>query len=87
MEEKKIVITESGMRMRGNWDSKEIIAYLIEGLCNVWNDAAGNIDVTRAGKAIIDTLIEQEDKYKLDTLWGILCDCESEDEDDEDDNE
>ena len=87
MEEKKIIITDKGMRVRGDIDPHEIIAYLIEGLCEVWNSEAGAINPTRAGKKIIDLLVEEENNYKLEMIWDFFAKMMSEENEDEDDDE
>lgn len=82
-EKKEIIVDEKGVRVQG-FDSDEVLPYLIEAICNVWDRDVGPLDIRNAGTKVIDALHAAEMENKLETLWDVLIDNDEAEEDDED---
>ena len=80
-EKAMVVLTDNGIKVRNEMKPSEVIAYLIDALCEVWSDAIGTISVKESGERIVHMLHEMERVYKIDKIYEALF----EDEDDEED--
>lgn len=74
----KVIITNEGMKISGEYDSNELVAYLTEALVVTWAKEIGMLDPTLAGRKVIDALHDAEMEWKVNEVYKIL-----EDEDDD----
>ena len=68
MEHKGIVIDERGVSANG-YTGSEILAMLIEAVCQVWHKECGKINIQDAGRKLIDTLAAAETEYMVRRLF------------------
>ena len=72
----KIVITNEGMKISGEYDSNELVAYLTEALVVTWAKEIGMLDPTLAGRKVIDALHDAEMELKVNKVYKMLEDAE-----------
>lgn len=85
-EKKEIIVDEKGVRVQG-FDSEDVLPYLIEAICHVWDRDVGPLDIRKAGMKVIDALHAAEMENKLEAIWDVLMDDDDDEEDEEDDED
>lgn len=76
----KVIITNEGMKISGEYDSNELVAYLTEALVVTWAKEIGQLNPALAGRKVIDALHDAEMEWKVNELYQGMTEDEEDDE-------